>query len=471
MARSPAAPSKPSPGELFGRVPCVALGPSLDNIRQCLSLGSVLWRKGAEPWLTVVAKASFRIVFTPRVHLVPAEVAEPLVHSDRNFQDSPFASVRTPSDLVPHRPCVDVTLVGYAQPARPSPVAKVRLAILRRNKTLIDKTLCVLGDRRNIHDAPAPFGRMFLGYERSFGGLYTDKNPIGQGDKSSTGLANLVDPLDAEKVMNFGPISENWACRDLPPAVLNKHVSLDEALRLPADQDMSCFQHAPADQQIDSIQYGDRLILEGVFQEAARVKLTMPWLEVTGAVFGLSASEPDTATDLRFRADSVHIDTERSLLTLTWRSHLAISDAGVATRILIVAGAGVPGDPPLVPKRRPAVGVEEAVPALYASGIRQVAKRSSSNDRISHTIAREQYANAQARQKPRTISGTKTVGPRAEPRDATARRGGSTLDAWPPTRTKPGQSETPASDSSWSLEEKLAEAAKAQDANKPLGER
>ena len=60
-----------------------------------------------------------------------------------------------------------------------------------------------------------PFDRMPLIYERAYGGVGSDDNPLGVGLGASTAgkLPNLSDPNDPTRVACFGPVPRGFPVR------------------------------------------------------------------------------------------------------------------------------------------------------------------------------------------------------------------------------------------------------------------
>ena len=174
-----------------------------------LATAAVVWSVRGHLRLTVIAKATFAIVPGATLRLVaPLPIETTDVHNDGN----PGRSVRAVSELVPHLPAVDVTLVGEARPqGAPATHVVARLALFRERTALLDKQIHVFGQESG--DTVAPFKSMPLTYERAYGGIGFQDNTLGRGVSASDPKPNLRDPRDPRKVACFAPISPSWPAR------------------------------------------------------------------------------------------------------------------------------------------------------------------------------------------------------------------------------------------------------------------
>lgn len=175
----------------------------------------MLYRHHGARRATVVVKATFALVQD-----CPAALVEPvpLVRDELRFEDNPMRSVRASERSGPPTvPLVDVTLIGHAgaPEGRPAQAVAVRLS-LHRGAPLLDRTVHVFGDCSVAEPLRVtPFERLPLRYERAYGGLSFEANPIGRGaGREAVALPNLVlDPRDPRSVAGFGPISRYAVAR------------------------------------------------------------------------------------------------------------------------------------------------------------------------------------------------------------------------------------------------------------------
>lgn len=329
------------------------------------NVATVLWEARAAEWtLTVVVKATFALKHGLEATI--AEEQEP-VGDDRYWDDDPSASVHTPSDFVPFKPRADIVLVGHAYAPKGAP-ATVLDARLRVGE--FSKAVRVIGDRGWVRagggwmPGPSmPFTRMPLRYERA--SIGTD-NPVGIDPKAlaSTGapaLPNLdalsdggpralsydgISPRQTELRAQspcFGPLASTWRARR---GLVSDQAFLwalgfrgDRRLTTsaaPAGFDFGFFNAAPRDQQVDLLRVGATIVLENMSPEHAWFETRLPG--VRPKVF-----LPDATTgrprEVALRADTLWIDTDRSLATVAWRGLTSV--AGMvdddSTRMVVVA--------------------------------------------------------------------------------------------------------------------------------------
>jgi Uncharacterized protein conserved in bacteria (DUF2169)/Pentapeptide repeats (8 copies) len=207
------------PGMLAGRatpvplpwpIPVTPLAP--------VACGSVLWRKGGAPGVTIVVKATFGLVHEATARLVaPAEI----VREDRYRNNG--ACLDEASELSPYLPGAGVILSGmaYAPAGQPAPAVSVRLGLFRE-RPLLNKVLHVVGFRpRESPGSPRPFDRMPIVYERAAGGPGIDDNPVGTGAAPGSPLPNVLDPRSPQSPAGFGPVARHWGSRyALAPALI-----------------------------------------------------------------------------------------------------------------------------------------------------------------------------------------------------------------------------------------------------------
>ena len=289
-------------------VPVLALG--------TLTGGALLFRHHGVLRVTVIARATF--AFTPG-GAATLVAPDPIAHEEIRFDNSPMRTVRIASDLVPYRPAVDVTAVGHACAPSGHPVTtlSVRLA-LYRGAAVLDKTVHVFGDRAVA--APtviAPFERIPLRYERTYGGLLFEKNPLGIGaGRDATALPNLVNPLDATRVAGFGPISRYGAERRKLLGDAPKKRAERAILEVPDSFAWDYFHSAPDDQRIPRIHGDEWLILDGMHPLRSRLQTQLPGLHATARVYPGGA---DPIRDLELVADTLAIDGDAGTFSLVWR--------------------------------------------------------------------------------------------------------------------------------------------------------
>lgn len=311
-----------------------------------LPVASLLWRPSADAWaLTVVCKATFTWSGST---LSLAEHQEPPTPADLHWDDDERRSLRAASDLVPIKPRVDVVLVGHAYAPDAAPVSRLsaRLAV-----GAIDKTIELVGGP-NAGRSSQPgsdegtFTEMPLVYERALGS--SAANPVGvMPDAQEPGarqanlylqhsaLASAASPASA----SFGPVASSWPERRRKLGAQAASWSAAElcARSLPADLDLSYFNHAPTDQQLDHLPDGARVVLEHLDRDAPLLELSLPplrpWLTVEREG---SLVDEATAEELpSMRCDTLTIDTDRSMMTLVWRAQVALERPDEAGRAIV----------------------------------------------------------------------------------------------------------------------------------------
>jgi hypothetical protein len=317
----------------------------MDIISLCpLRAMSMVWRPAQERWtLTVVCKATYLLV--PEVSPLHEEQEYPN-EEDSHWDDDPHRSLSAPTDMVPFKAKAEVLLVGQAFAPRKQPVRSLVARIIVGE---VDKTIEVFGKRAFNHDGQIwegpGFTSMPLVYERAAGGPST-WNPVGMrldGPADAYGRVAIphVQPLGmliqarGEPIppIGFGPIAPTWPERSKR---LERHRGLFSPATwceqpVPADLDPAYFNAAPRDQQLDALRPDERIVLENLHPEYPHLVTNLPG--VRPRVFAeKSGSSPQ---QVGMRCDTLWIDTDRGLCTLTWRGHVPLEAPVQAGRVLI----------------------------------------------------------------------------------------------------------------------------------------
>ncbi|MCC6558863.1 MAG: DUF2169 domain-containing protein [Polyangiaceae bacterium] len=309
--------------------------------------GWVLWQtaRGALT-LTVVAKATYKL----RAGQSPlAANQDDPVEADDHWNDDEQRSLRAASDLVPFKARADVLLVGRAfapggQPAR-SLVARLQVAGVDKGVEIFcDRAFCPDGALR---EGP-PFVTMPLHWERAAGGPGT-VNPVGvrpDGPRDAHGslpLPNLQPPGlrvqgpgDFIPPIGFGPVAPTWPPRwgRFTPHDLGWDHRRWHRRPLPPDLDRAFFSVAPADQQVDVLRPDERIVLEHLHPRHPRLVTSL--VKVTPR---LIVERGGASQEIGMRCDTLVIDTERRLCTLTWRAQIPIDDPRRPGRVVITTSA------------------------------------------------------------------------------------------------------------------------------------
>lgn len=315
-------------------------------------VGSLVWRawSGAVV-LTVVCKTTFllRSVESPL-----AEEQEPIVDADRTWNDDPREALRAATDLVPFKRRADVILVGNAFASSGDPVRSLRARLCVGG---IDKTIEVFGDRVFTHEGLLREGSRFvkspLLWRHAAGGPGTS-NPVGirhdaPWDTYGQRLLPRLQPpglhvtgSEVIPAIGFGPIAPTW------PERLEKlyghaagwdHRAWIER-PLPRDIDAAYFNAATADQQVDVIRADERIVLENLHPLLPRLATNL--LPVTPEAVVERPGQPAEAVP--FLCDTLWIDSDRGVCSLTWRARIILSAPNAPGRVRVTL-AGAPAAP------------------------------------------------------------------------------------------------------------------------------
>jgi len=326
-------------------------------------VASILWqpRPGASA-LTVVCKATFTL---QPGESSPSLTQEAVCAADVAWDDG-RGSLRAASDLAPFKRRADVVVVGHAHAPQGKPVSSLvaRIAVGE-----VDKAVEVHGDRRWTPDghltAAAPFTRMPLRWERASGGPGT-WNPVGVRVGAAAAAQgrpapNLVpvgsalrSPDEAIRPAGFGPLAPAWPER---VAKLRRYAASwrHEAWAeqpLPEDIDAAYFNAAPPDQQLDQLRGSERIVLEHLHPDHPHLVTTLEVVLPQAVVH----RNGEAAQEVRLRCDTLVIDADRGLCTLTWRGVVPLrqpSDDGVVFVTAERAATDADATITLVPAARP----------------------------------------------------------------------------------------------------------------------
>jgi len=285
----------------------------------------------------IVVNASFD--FSNQDLLGLAEVQRPIVVADVPYGDPTHSSIRYESQLALEKPFVDVLVQGrvYAPGGRMAEEVQVGLRV-----GTLQKTLVASGDRfwkRGVlglsPSSPRLFESMPLVYERAFGGAReTDvfmQNPVGVGYKGigagdqaiTTDVPNIEYPHDRVTSPSstvapggFGVIARSWFPRVRYAGTYDDAWLKTRWPLLPTDFDPRHNQSTSADQQLPFLFGGEPVVLVNLSEEGlVRFALPEDRLSATFAYDRLRFTK-----DLRM--DTVLIEPDEHVLTLTWRTHI-----------------------------------------------------------------------------------------------------------------------------------------------------
>ncbi|WP_441287327.1 DUF2169 family type VI secretion system accessory protein [Sorangium sp. KYC3313] len=298
-----------------------------------LPVASLLWQVRSLTWvLTVICKATFTLA-PGESPLAPAQ--EPIRERDAYLGDDPARSLIEASDLAPQKQGADVVLVGHAHAPGGSPA---RSLIARMAVGEIDKPIQVFCDRLFTQEGElqegAHFTTMPLAYERAAGGPDTD-NPAGirreaRDARGRAAVPNLLpvdrvvaSPDDPIAAVGFGPIAPTWPLRRRR---LGRHAAAWSSGALlsspmPEDLDRTFFNVAPLDQRLLQLRDDEQIVLENLHPRHPRLVTSLPGVRPRATVTGRAGGP----RDLAMRCDTLVIDTDRLLCTLTWRGQLPLA--------------------------------------------------------------------------------------------------------------------------------------------------
>jgi hypothetical protein len=303
-------------------------------------VAQLLWQKSRDEWaLSVACKATFDIA-PDELRLSVAQ--EAINEHDNHWDDDAERSVYSPGDLVPFKRHVDVTLVGNAFSPRRRPV---RSLVARLSIGRVVKAIEVFGERAWTPAGPSeplPFATMALRYERAAGGPET-QNPVGVPPESAQ-LPNLAPegfgvPKRSEAIppVGYGPVAADW----LPRRRLLERGG--KAIPAPFQQnpiygeiEPAYFNCAPADQQLDELFPQQEIVLEHLHPEHALLRTRLPGVRPQVFV----ERRERAPEELPMRADSLWIDTDRSICTVTWRVTVPLWSRAERGRILVAMAEG-----------------------------------------------------------------------------------------------------------------------------------
>lgn len=391
-----------------------ALGP--------VSVGTQAWRSGGRTYLTAMVKARF--AFRPNGAMVVTS-RPVLALRDVHVEDDPTRSVLEASDVVPHRERADVWLRGTARAlgGKRVSVSMVRLAIYRSGVAMFDRTIHVMGNRPSANVPPSPFLEMPVVWERAYGGVGFDANPVGIGADERPRQPNLVDPQDPERPACFGPISRYWRPRRGGIATDARRMVESATPEIASGFDWSYFQAAPRSQQLTYLHGNEWLVLDGFRSDRVRIQTRLPRVKGVARLMPLE----DTAgrgDAIAMVADTWAIDADQQTCTVTWRGAVEIAPSKLA-EVLVAGGLDIPGQ---------TVAWEEAY--RRAERPRVTPGGAPASIAIDHTAAVTIVSDAQARGagtelQEDPLASTTVDPPRAPGAFAPPSRPSQPIDSWP----------------------------------------
>ena len=291
---------------------------------------AVVWRREGRLHVTVIVKSTF--AFAPDAAMTRVE-PQPILRAEVHHGKHPTRSVQFTSDLVPYLAQADVLFTGHAH-ARARAIVQaqlVRLEILdgARERPLLNKALLV--------QDPKGFDRMPLVYERAYGGLGSQDNPLGTGTAPGSPEPNVVNPLDPRRVASFAPIGRIWPARKRLLGITPRSALDGDIVELPGTFDWAYYQAAPPEQRIEFLNGDEWILLEGLHPTLPRVQMQLPSARGLAWIDGLSAFGIPEGLGLPLNADTLRIDGDEQRCTVVWRAALAIPSEEALQSLQIMA--------------------------------------------------------------------------------------------------------------------------------------
>lgn len=252
-----------------------------------INAGSVRWQETPGQWtLTVVVKVTFALEEGISV-IVDAQ--EAIHEQDSHREDDLEGGLYAPCDLVPYKMTPEVVLVGsvFAPHALAGHPVTARLTI-----GTVDKAVEIAGQ-----GGPTP-------------------------------------------AVGFGPLPARWPERAdrLGPVAITPGASPQIDVPLGMDLDGTYFQSSPEDQRLPGIRPDESLVLEHLHPRIEHLMTSLPGIRPRTRI-ELEGMPP---WELDLTADTLWIDTNRSIGTLTWRGQLPLDGRDQPGRIFI--GVESPGE-------------------------------------------------------------------------------------------------------------------------------
>jgi hypothetical protein len=304
-----------------------------------------LWRgRRGELQCSVIVKTTYLL----RQGTCPvADRPDPIWTTDLYWESSPLRSVRVPSDLAPLKHAPEVTLVGhaYSPDGEPRDHLAVRLAVGD-----IDKSLDVFPPRGFSLDGALEVNtatRMPLGYERAAGGPDTE-NPVGVDTEvlDERGVRHAPSVLHAghsyERLddialpAGFGPIAAVWPARVQRLRREDLFWLGEPAVKpMPHGFDSRFFQVAPLDQWLtEPLRSDERIVLENLVPNRERLVTNLKAMVPHAAVVMWKTMQVSLTPDTLF------IDTDRAIVTLTWRGSVEVGEGALPSKLVVTRAGG-----------------------------------------------------------------------------------------------------------------------------------
>ncbi len=266
--------------------------------------------------------------------ILPGAAVEPagkpnLPLGDIHYDADRRASLRHGSDLSPFKPQADVTLVGHAYPGSgQTGITNVQLVFGK-----LRCALAAIGDRTWRQGAPTEpqrFERIPLRWERAFGGLGYDPNPVGRGIEGAV-LPNLEDPQglirspgDRPAPRCFAPVPRTWPGRSAKLGSYDSSWLKDQWPYFPKDFDWRYCNAAPAEQQIPYPRGDEAFDLAGVHPDHPVVSGKLAGLQAR-AFAQLTPEAGGKLREIPVHLDTIAFDADALEVSLVWRGLIDVT--------------------------------------------------------------------------------------------------------------------------------------------------
>ncbi len=309
--------------------------------------GHLIWQRRPDDWvLTVFCKVTYELV--PGEARLARQQQEPNL-ADRHWDEDSGRSIYAPCDIGPRKPRADVVLVGTAHAPNAAPTQQLTV---RMTVAGIDKSMEVWGARALDQDGTVhpgePFTTMPLRWEHAAGGPGTT-NPAGMPLAGRDAYGRFLLPhfqppeslIQADNLhiepIGFFPIPGSWPERSerLGALAANWSSTHWQDHPLPEDFDLAYFNVAPADQQVPALHDNEGIVLEHLHRDHPKLVTQLPG--VRPAVF---IDDGQRQERLGVTPDTLWIDTNESLCTLTFRGEQALTGRDAPGRIVVGMESG-----------------------------------------------------------------------------------------------------------------------------------
>jgi uncharacterized protein YjbI with pentapeptide repeats len=221
---------------------------------------------------------------------------------------------------------------------------------------------------------PAPFTTMQIDYTRAFGGPEHPDNPVGLGVHTAE-MHNIEAPGDIVRSKSdrirpagFGPISPFWLARR---AKVGKQYGASWAARrapyYAEDFDLSYFQSAPPDQQVEWLRGDEEMSFQNLHPASPLFSAKLPALRIRAFV----RDDQNRLREVKMHLDTLLADLVDEKLILTWRGIEEVREDDLADVQTVLIASEPLGEEPraeslyaddLAAFERDPLGIEAALP-------------------------------------------------------------------------------------------------------------